>query len=76
MQLRTVNNYFKAAARPLELFKSKGYFYFVYDDGARYEMYSIMTMRLNNLKLVQWLQIGNDFADAVENSSFGYNSSF
>jgi hypothetical protein len=62
VQLRTVNNTFSAAKLPVELVKGKDYFYFVFDDGKRYDTYSIMTPRLNDLSLAEWIREGKEWA--------------
>jgi len=62
MQLRTVNNVFSASKLPLELVKGKGYLYFVFDDGKRYDTLSVMVARLNDLSLAQWVDEGKQFA--------------
>lgn len=62
MQLRTVNNVFSASALPVELVKGKDYFYFVFDDGTRYDTLSVPVPRLNDLTFAQWIDEGKQFA--------------
>lgn len=62
MRLRTINNVFSAAKLPLELVRGKGYFYFVFDDGKRYDTLSVMVYRLNDLTLAQWVDEGKQYA--------------
>lgn len=66
MQLRTVNNAFSAAKLPLELVKGKDYFYFVYDDGKKYDTLSVMVPRLNDIPLAQWVAEGREFCAKME----------
>jgi hypothetical protein len=62
VQLRTVNNVFRASKLPVELVKGKGYLYFVFDDGKRYDTLSVMVPRLNDLTLDRWVAEGKEFA--------------
>lgn len=62
MQLRTVNNVFRAAKLSVELVKGKDYFYFVFDDGQRYDTLSVMVPRLNDFTLAAWIDEGKQFA--------------
>jgi hypothetical protein len=66
VQLRTVNNAFSAAKLPIELVRGKGYLYFVYDDGEKYDTLSVMVPRLNDLALAQWIAEGKEFAAKME----------
>lgn len=74
MQLRTVNSVFSASKLPVELVKGKDYlkggeyFYFVFDDGVRYDTHSVMVPRLNDLTLAQWIDEGKEFARWVTTS--------
>jgi len=62
MQLRTVNNVFSASKLKVELVKGKGYFYFVYDDGKKYNTLTVPVYKLNELTLAQWVEEGKQFA--------------
>jgi hypothetical protein len=62
MRLRTVNNIFSVSQLPVELVRGKGYLYFVFDDGKRYDTLSVMVPRLNDLALAQWVNEGKQFA--------------
>jgi hypothetical protein len=44
-----------------------GYWYFQYDDPAAkiYETQSVYTVRLNDIKLSDWIAQGRDFLDAL-----------
>lgn len=66
MQLRTVNNVFRASKLPVELVKGKDYLYFVYDDGKRYDTLSVMVPRLNDMPLERWVAEGKEFAAKME----------
>ncbi len=61
IQLRTVNRHFSRTTH-IELVKGKEYYYFVFDDGKRFETLSVMVARLNDLTLAQWIEEGNQFA--------------
>lgn len=62
MQLRTVNNVFRAKKLPLELVKGKGYFYFVFDDGKQYDTLTVPVFGLNEVPLARWVAEGEAFA--------------
>jgi len=56
----------------LNLYRGEGYWYFIYDslDGAdangRYDSESVYTMRLNDMALDLWVDIGKNFVAKVE----------
>lgn len=54
---------------PVELVKGKGYFYFVYDDGVKFETFSIWTTRITSMAMSQWIVLGRQFAQGVQNVS-------
>jgi len=56
--------------KALALYKGEGYWYFTYDKGAVYETYSVMTMRLNDMSVDRWVEIGAAFAADVEAGRF------
>ena len=47
------------------LFRGEGYFYFVYDDGAKYVDKSVPVYRINHLTLEQWMAEAEDFANGL-----------
>lgn len=62
MRLRTINNVFSAAKLPLELVRGEGYFYFVFDDGKRYDTLTIPVFKLHDLTFAQWVDEGKEYA--------------
>lgn len=60
----------KAVACPLltlERISGHGYWIFVFDDGgARYETESVYCVRLNDMTLEQWVDIGRSFVAKQE----------
>jgi hypothetical protein len=54
------------AGATLELARGDGYWYFILDDGANlYDTHSVMTMRLGDLSLDQWVDDGVAFVQRV-----------
>jgi hypothetical protein len=51
----------------LSLYQGNGYWYFIFDDVARniHESHSVYTMRLNDMPLDRWVDIGRTFAERV-----------
>lgn len=47
------------------LFRGEGYFYFVYDDGAKYFDKSVPVYRVNHLSLDRWLAEAEDFVNGL-----------
>lgn len=39
----------------VSLHKERGYFYFVYDDGAKYDEHSVYVMHMNQMSLEAWV---------------------
>lgn len=54
----------------INLYKGKGYWYFVYDDPNAdiYEQHTVCVYRLNDLTLDQWIKEGKDFVKEIENA--------
>ena len=52
----------------LSLFRGPGYWYFVYDDGRKYEDHAVMTMKLNSASLKYWVDEGREFCRLVESN--------
>jgi hypothetical protein len=50
----------------LRLYNGGGYWYFTYDDGHRYRTHSVLTIRLNDLPLTDWVAEGRDLVATVE----------
>ena len=50
---------------PVSLYKGKGYFYFVYDDGPTYDSFSVYTYRITDMPMSEWIAIGRRFAATV-----------
>jgi len=50
----------------LKLYRGEGYWYFIYDSGKVYESESVYTMRLNDMPLALWVQIGKNFVEKVK----------
>lgn len=50
----------------LKLYDGGGYWYFVYDDGARWHDQSVHVMRLHHLTLDQWIAEGKAAVAAAE----------
>lgn len=52
----------------LNLYRGEGYWYFVFDNVERalYDSESVYTMRLNDMALDRWVEIGKAFAAKVE----------
>lgn len=51
----------------LNLYKGKGYWYFVYDDGCVYQDRSVYVYRLNELTLEQWQDEAAELIWKMEN---------
>lgn len=49
----------------LKLVNGKGYWYFIFDNNVAYETHSVYTMRLNDLKIEEWIGEGKEFVDAM-----------
>lgn len=45
----------------LNLYRGEGYWYFIHDDGRTHESESVYTMRLNDMTVAQWVEIGVAF---------------
>lgn len=52
----------------VELVRGDGYWYFVYSDVARniFDSESVYTMRLNDLTVAHWVEIGEKFISRIE----------
>lgn len=62
LHLKTINKIIQTQVSPyMELVKGEGYFYFVYDNGPKFETKSVCTFRLNNLTLDMWIDDARDF---------------
>lgn len=64
---KTVTTKLRAEGFPVELVRGNGYLYFIFDNGSRFETYSIYTPRFNDLTEEQWLEEGRDWAKIVLN---------
>ena len=62
MNIKAINKKLKEHGYPFELSKGSGYFYFVFDDGVRFETYSVYTNSVSNLPLESWLYEANEFS--------------
>jgi hypothetical protein len=51
----------KIGCQYLSLVKGDLYWYFIFDDGVRYETHSVYCMFLNQLPLDQWIDEGKEF---------------
>lgn len=54
----------KIGSRNLSLYKGEGYWYFVYDDCEKNNIWadeSVPCFKLNQMSLEQWVEIGKDF---------------
>lgn len=50
---------------PVSLYKGDGYFYFVFDDGVKWESESVYVFRLNQLSVDRWIDQGVSFAKSM-----------
>ena len=66
--MTTVKTILKHIGEPnLELYKGRGYFYFVYDNGDKiYEERCVMVTALNHLSLDSWVYEGKRLVDSVK----------
>ena len=52
----------KAKGFPIELVQGKGYCYFIYDDGDKFETQSEFVDRVSDMDYDKWLEAGEAFA--------------
>lgn len=72
---RSVASVLKAVDCPhVAFYKGDGYWYFIYDDGDVHASYSIMTMRLGDMPVARWAEIGRAFAADVAAGAFTASS--
>lgn len=50
----------------LNLYQAPGYFYFEYDNGVDYETHSVYVDRVSHLFIEEWVSIGKEFIQNVE----------
>jgi len=50
----------------LSLQRGDGYWYFVFDDGEKFDTESVMVMRLKDLPLSSWVSQGREFISRME----------
>ncbi|MNQ54040.1 hypothetical protein D3C85_680960 [compost metagenome] len=60
----------KIKCQHLSLYKGEGYWYFVYDDVEKriFETESVPVKYLSSMDVEEWVRIGQDFVNEIENS--------
>ena len=64
--IKTVNNHFKNEW--LTLYKGKGYFYFIFDNGTDYECHSVYVNNFRDYTIERWIDIGQTFLNSINRS--------
>lgn len=54
------------AARHVELVKGRGYFYYTFDDGDRFDTQDVYVYKLTDQPFETWVRGGEAFADEME----------
>lgn len=69
LTLDRINFELRLRELPLVLHRARGYFYFVFDSGSRFETHSVMVPTLGTLKLAQWTEEASRFAAQLRGES-------
>lgn len=57
---------FEIGNKYLDLVRGKGYWYFVYDDGVKYDTKSVYVVLLRQLTINEWAVEGREFVTRME----------